>query len=158
MGALPSQFCAKDTSPPGVKTSVRWGFLGVTECTHPAVTMLSQDEDYALNHVILLRRRSFKFPLPLSLKQKHTSACHCRCLLDTSTLNIFLKELLFGQFKRRHWFWGHASCGFCQIIRLNNETCLGLLGVALKESWRVLDASCDPLDFLACRLYWDSHP
>lgn len=30
------------------------GFLRVTESKHPAVTVLSQDKDYALNHVILL--------------------------------------------------------------------------------------------------------
>lgn len=49
---------------------MRCGFLRVTESKRPAATVLSQDRDYALNHVILLLMGSFKFPSPPSPQAK----------------------------------------------------------------------------------------
>jgi hypothetical protein len=90
--------CKRDASPPGFKRSVRCGFLRVTASKHPAVTVLSQDKDYALTHAILWPQGSFKFSLPTSLQQNVPVSETWGAFLKLSLVKwLVLKEPLFRQ-------------------------------------------------------------
>lgn len=116
MWALPSHFCRRDTSSPGFKTRKRCGFLRVTESKHPAVTGLSQEKDYALNHVILLLKGSFKFPSPLPLKQ-NVPVSEMRGAFLTLLLAewLFVERAFVQAVKPRRWGPGASDLASAKL-------------------------------------------